>query len=260
MTSDTGATLVIDGTWNARDAATLTGLRPGVLLRSAGLSGLTASGRERLAELGVTDVIDLRSDAEVHRDGEDATGEGVRVHRLGITAGANLSAQGARTEAEAMEMFFAQAATPGWTEEFMASVYRHLVSDPDAIAALGTGLNLLAEDDRVVLVHCSAGKDRTGIFVALAASIAGADRDAIDEDFLYSNHAVGDQVSVAPPGIDPARLAPLLGVHLDSLDAARRTLLEQHGSLQGFLAAAGVSQQATDAIRARLAHSTLPDA
>lgn len=253
MAPDPSVTLMIDGTWNARDAATLTKLRPGVLLRTAGLGGLTASGRERLAELGVTDVIDLRSDAEVRRDGADATGEVIRVHRLGITAGANLTAQGARTEAEAMEMFFAQAATPGWTEEFMASVYRHLVSDPEAIAALGAGLNLLADPERVVLVHCSAGKDRTGIFVALAATIAGADQADIDADFLYSNHAISDQASVAPRGIDPERLAPLLGVHLDSLNAARAMLLEQHGSWEQFLAAAGVSHQARESIKDRLA-------
>ncbi|WP_158277110.1 tyrosine-protein phosphatase [Serinibacter arcticus] len=83
-----GVTLAIDGTWNDRDAAALGGVAPGVLLRSAALAGLTDAGRDRLTALGVTDVVDLRSDDEAARQGADAVPAGVTVHRLPIAPGA----------------------------------------------------------------------------------------------------------------------------------------------------------------------------
>lgn len=251
--------LTIEGTWNARDAATLTNLRPGVLYRSAGLPGLTDAGRAEFAALGITDVVDLRSDAEVASAGADAVPEGVRVHRLGITAGAQLAGKiDPDTDPQAMVAhFLSEASKPGWIESFMANVYVHLVTDPDAIRALGKGLNLIADPERVVLSHCSAGKDRTGVFTALAATIAGADEDAIDADFLYSNHYVDQQMASIPaiPGLDPETIRPMMGVQIEQLRSARSALVEHFGSLRGFLDAAEVSPQATEAIRSRLARA-----
>lgn len=255
MAPDPLVTLDIEGTWNARDAGSLTGLRPGVLFRTATLSGLSDAGRDRLRALGVTDVVDLRSDAEVAHNGADAPPEGVRVHRLAIAPGARLSGQDdSMTRADRQTQLIEQLRRPGAGEALMADVYRHIATDTDAVACLGEGLNLLADERRVLAVHCSAGKDRTGVFVAFAATIAGAAQGAIDTDFLYSNHAIEDQLAVVriAPGMTREMLAPFLGVSLDSLRAAQQAVQDTFGSLGGFLSAAGVSEQAADRIRARL--------
>ena len=66
----------------------------------------------------------------------------------------------------------------------VASFYlSYLVDRPDSIVA---SLRHIGEADGATLVHCAAGKDRTGTVVALALSVAGADRDAIVADYAAS--------------------------------------------------------------------------
>ena len=72
----------LSGAWNFRDVAETTGLAPGQLFRSSELSNLDDTGRLRLAELGVGDVADLRSHAELQRRGGGAVPDGVAVHHL----------------------------------------------------------------------------------------------------------------------------------------------------------------------------------
>lgn len=252
-----GVALTIDGTWNSRDAATLTGLAPGVMLRSAALAGLTDAGRSTLDELGVVDVVDLRAPFEVASSGKDAVGPQIAVHALPIAPGAQLAGQiGEQQDPSQIQGFIELLKEPGFAEEFMANLYREMVTDPTYVSALGSGLRVLAESDGAVLVHCSAGKDRTGVLVALAATLAGADRDAIEADFMYSNHAQGQQTRVIPPipGIDPSLLAPFMGVSLASLHAALQAI-ESGGGRDAFLAAAGVTPEHVGRLRERLTAS-----
>lgn len=249
-----GISLEVEGTWNDRDAASLTGVHPGVLLRSAALAGLDDAGRSRLRDLGVSDVIDLRSDGEAASQGFDAVPADVTVHRLPITPGGALAGQVAGGDPAAMERFAALISTPGWAHDLMVGIYREIVTSPEAVAQLGHGLRVIAQAEGAVVVHCSAGKDRTGVLVALAALLAGADRGAVEEDFLYSNHAAGAQRAVVPPipGVDPSAFAPLLGVHLESLRGALAAIEAEHGSLEAFADAAGVDAPTLDRLVSRL--------
>jgi len=72
----------LSGAWNFRDVAETAGLRPGRLFRSSELSNLDDAGRQALADLGITDVADLRSPAELARRGGGAVPEDVAVHNL----------------------------------------------------------------------------------------------------------------------------------------------------------------------------------
>ncbi|GMA31307.1 tyrosine-protein phosphatase [Litorihabitans aurantiacus] len=252
-----GLSLGIEGTWNARDAATLTGLRPGVLLRTAALVGLTETGRDRLVELGVTDVVDLRSDLEAENQGGDAVPPGVTVHRLPITPGGALAGQiaGRGSDPAAMARFVELVQRPGFAHDLMAEVYREIVTAPDAVAQLGRALTVLARAEGGVVVHCSAGKDRTGVLVALAALLAGADTAAVEADFAYSTHAAAAQRAVVPavPGIDPELLAPIFGVDVDSLRGALADVIERHGDLVAFARDAGLEADDLERLRSRLA-------
>lgn len=247
-----GVSLGIEGTWNDRDAASLAGIAPGVLLRTAGLAGLTEAGRTRLSELGVTDVVDLRSDEEAARQGADAVPPGVTVHRLPLTPGGALAGQLASgsSDPSAMAAFVERASLPGWADELMTSIYQEIVTSPEAVAQLGRGLRVIAEAEGAVVVHCSAGKDRTGVLVALAALLAGASSDAVEEDFLYSNHAAAAQRVVVPaiPGLDPAVLAPILGVNAVALRGALAAVVDAEGGVEAFARSAGLD----DATLARL--------
>ncbi|WP_108717458.1 tyrosine-protein phosphatase [Miniimonas sp. S16] len=248
--------LTIEGTWNARDAASLTGVAPRVLLRTAALQGLTDAGRSTLLELGVTDVVDLRSDPEVANQGGDAVPDGVAVHRLAISPGAALAGQigGAGPDPAVMAQFLELLRQPGWAQEFMVGIYREIVADAASAAQLGAGLRVIARAEGATVVHCSAGKDRTGVLVALACTVADVPAERIEQDFLWSNRASAAQAAVIPelPGLDPALLEPFLGVSIDGLRAAEQAVTDTYGGMDPFLAAVGVGGNDVERLRGRL--------
>ena len=121
-------------------------------------------------------------------------------------------------------------------------------------------------DDERVLAHCFAGKDRTGFTIAVVLEAAGVDRDAVMADYLASNAAVpelranivetirnrmSDNPEVAE--VAEARLTDaVLGVQEAYLDAAQRAIVEDFGSLDGYLEAAGVTRDDVARLRAVL--------
>jgi protein-tyrosine phosphatase len=121
-------------------------------------------------------------------------------------------------------------------------------------------------EGRPVLVHCFAGKDRTGFAVAVALEAAGVDRDAILTDYLRSNDAVStlrrhildtmgsrDGMTDEVMSFAESRLTDeVLGVREQYLVSARQVLDETHGGLAGFLDAAAVSDDDVTRLRSRL--------
>ncbi|WP_244930539.1 tyrosine-protein phosphatase [Nocardioides sp. W7] len=145
-------------------------VRRGVFFRANELR-LTHEDAASIAALGVTGVLDLRSQHEIdaHPDIEIPGAAWTHVDVLGIPMD-EISSLPDRTAAVAM----------------MERVYRGFVEDPATRAALGRVLTLLA-DDGVHLFHCSAGKDRTGWTAALLLHLAGVDDAVIEADYLLTN-------------------------------------------------------------------------
>lgn len=156
--------LSIPGLVNFRDtgglpAGTAT-TRHGVLFRSGNLAAIGAPGRERLRALGLRRIIDLRDDDEVRGEPTRLDGLGHETLRVPLFAGSAAS--------------FFQAE---WT---LASLYRGLVDDSaDRIVEVVRGVIT----SQPVLVHCTVGKDRTGVTVALTLAAAGVDEDAVVADY-----------------------------------------------------------------------------
>jgi len=82
---------------------------------------------------------------------------------------------------------------------FMTETYRRLPFDPGNKAVFKAGFEALAnaEDEDGFVVHCAAGKARTGIFCALLLTELGVDPEAVREDYLMTNTAV-DYDELAP--------------------------------------------------------------
>lgn len=254
----------LQGAWNFRDVADTTGvLRPGRLFRSGELSELGDDGRDELRRLGISDVADLRSRSEVVRHGPGLVPEGVDIHLLPIPdlPPDDLNPDGEAPHEHAFKRLFEEKpvgeSVSDAATRYMVEEYRRFPTYPGAREALHRVVSLLA-DGRTVLTHCFAGKDRTGFTVALVLEAAGVDRDAIVADFLTSNQAVPflrerildairrrTDVEVTPELIatTEARLSEeVLGVRAAYLDAARRTIDDNFGSLEGYLRSADIIQ------------------
>lgn len=269
--------MTLSGAWNFRDVAQTAGVAPGRLFRSSELSRLDDGGRRTLAELGVTDVADLRSPVEVQRRGAGAVPNGVAVHNLPFPEVSHTNQGGVshthEGEAAAPHETSWQKMMTEYSEEdpsvaaarWMTSEYERFPTLPGARRAVHRIITLLGAE-RPVLVHCFAGKDRTGFAVALACEAAGVPRDAIMADYLRSNDAIAplresiltsmrsrEGITDEVVSFAESRLTDeVLGVREDYLASARRVLDETHGSLAGFLDAAGVTSEDIARLRAQL--------
>jgi protein-tyrosine phosphatase len=246
----------LSGAWNFRDVAENTGIAPGRLFRSGELSRLDDAGRETLIAVGVTDVADLRSAPELDRHGKGLVPDGVTIHHLPFVE--TLASDADAPHEHAFQKMLTEKPEDESVSDaagrYMTEEYGRIARSPLAQRAVRKVVTLLGDDDRV-LAHCFAGKDRTGFTIAVVLEAAGVERDAIMADYLASNTAVPElrahivqtirnRMSETPEvaEVAEARLTEaVLGVQEAYLDAARSAIVEDFGSLDGYLEAAGVT-------------------
>jgi protein-tyrosine phosphatase len=262
----------LSGAWNFRDVAETAGLRPGRLFRSSELSHLDDAGRSALAALGVTDVADLRSPVEVQRRGAGAVPDGVEVHNLPFPEVSHHHDDEAADAQAPHESSWQKMMTEYSDEDPSVAAQRWMTSEYERFPILGGSRRAVRQivtllgAGRPVLVHCFAGKDRTGFAVAVALEAAGVQPDDILADYLRSNDAVGslrnailttmrsrEGVTDEVVSFAESRLTDeVLGVREQYLVSARRVLDETHGGLSGYLDAAGVTAEDVAQLRGQL--------
>ncbi|GAA2004637.1 tyrosine-protein phosphatase [Microbacterium ulmi] len=155
---------LVPGAVNLRDVGGLPAqegrTRAGVLYRAGQPGRLGASGRAALAGLRLRRVIDLRADEEIASAPSVFEGLGVTVQRVPLFLGS-------------VGSFFADDVS-------LSELYRHIVDDA-APAVVEVVRGIVA--DQPVLIQCTAGKDRTGVTVALTLAAAGVDEEAVVADY-----------------------------------------------------------------------------
>jgi len=136
-----------------------------------------------------------------------------------------------------------------------ASVYfSYVVDRPDSVVA---ALRAIGAASGAVLVHCAAGKDRTGTIVALALLLAGVDREAVVADYAASSdrvEGVVNRLMTSRTYVDNLRDRPLSS-HLSRPESMRALLdhVEQsYGGVAELLSRIGWTDEDTDRIRAKL--------
>jgi len=181
----------LEGAANARDVGGLPTEDGGKtvlgrLLRADNLQDLTAADIAKLTgELGLTTVVDLRSTAELHSEGpaplDDVATVEHRHHPV-------LPEQGLATDAVADVLLTrSERDRSRYPDNAVTGHYLGYLDDrPDQVV---DALRSVARAPGTALVHCAAGKDRTGVVVALALSVAGVRPDAIVADYA----ATGDR-------------------------------------------------------------------
>jgi protein tyrosine/serine phosphatase len=233
--------LPLVGAYNFRDLGgypTLDGrvTRWGQLFRSDTLSELTDDDLEVLREVGLTSVIDLRTNAELERTGRGLLGdEPIRHVHLPVVQDAGTS-QGAPSEAQ----------------EDLASRYLwYLDVGRDALVS---ALNMVGDPSSYPLVfHCAAGKDRTGVLAALVLDIVGVERNVIVEDYVLTASRMDLILSRLQGGADAeARVAEIPQFLLRAEAVTMQTFLDQlhenHGGARGWALTSGVRAESLDAM------------
>lgn len=215
--------------------------REGVFFRSDALHLLTDDGRNLLRDLKVATILDLRDDDEVRHAPSALDGLDLEVLRGNVLAGAlGASLQNLPT---------------------LAGLYRMILAQGGPVAAdLARSITRNAAAGRSTLVHCTAGKDRTGVMVALLLDAVGVDREVIVADYA------GTEANLAGEWLDGVKvLLGKLGVPLSeqvlavvggSPASAMRETLElldaDFGGGAGYLRRHGLADAELIALRAAL--------
>jgi protein tyrosine/serine phosphatase len=198
---------------------------------------LNGDGRDALLAHGVRTVIDLRNAAEAQRDPDPTFHERGVDYRLIPQQDDKLWQQPewvARTRAERDALVIDQRA-------------EHIAAMARAVANAAPG---------GVLIHCLAGKDRTGIAVALLLSLVGVSDAEIAADYALSEGSLAAEleVALAAAADDEARerLVRSYDARPETMLATLAHLQTRHGGAKAYLTRAGLSDADIDRIRARL--------
>jgi protein-tyrosine phosphatase len=134
----------------------------------------------------------------------------------------------------------------------------------DGAADIGQVMRRLSEGDEPALIHCSAGKDRTGVTVAVLMTLLGVPRDQVDREYVKSNEAADQQLerakareqsgaSIRITNFAPDVLRTMMGADASYLDAAFSAIDRQYGSFDAYTKnGLKITSQQIQALRARL--------
>jgi protein-tyrosine phosphatase len=266
--------LRLAGTTNTRDLGglpTTDGGRTvhGRVLRSDNLQTLTDDDVRRLVEeVRLREVVDLRTTAEILLEGRGPLRDVPSVIHRHFSL---LPERGHHTDVFAVEeddplpdlpqdwaetVLPRQAGEPDRAEPPAVRSYLGYLSDrADAVLA---ALRALAEPvDGASVVHCAAGKDRTGVVVALALAVAGVPHDEIVADYALTAEVIHDLVAklAASPTYAEDMERRDVASHTPRAETMERVLAlldQRHGGPLGWLDAHGFGPEDRAALRARL--------
>jgi len=168
-------------------------VRSGKLIRSDNLQDLTDADVRMLVERQrVATVVDLRTQVEVDSEGPSplAGDPRVTVHHLSLfpEAGHNTDVTAADNDGPVVLPWQNADTQVRERRSAVATYLRYLEDRPDSVVQ---ALRLIGQTEGATIVHCAAGKDRTGVVVALALDEVGVDRGAIVEDYARTAERLG---------------------------------------------------------------------
>ncbi len=252
--------LGLDGAPNFRDIGGYTTgdghhVRWGEVYRSNELSKLTAADAARVDSLHIATVVDLRTDEERSRAPSVWTHEPANVY---------LSPK--PTLAPVMHTILAEAGTPEGARSGLIEFYAHMPDDyRTEYAAM---FHRIAAGDLPMVVHCTAGKDRTGVAMALLLTAVGVPRETVVDDYALTEKlvppAAGAAKAPAPVGGAVPAASPLSQLPEESrralwrsdpqyIQSALDSMQHEYGSIDAYLERGlGLSRREIRAVRTNM--------
>jgi protein tyrosine/serine phosphatase len=250
--------LAFEGIDNFRDfggyAAGAGRLKAGLLYRSGHPARATDADLARLADLRLAVIVDLRRANERARDPARWSDFAAQVIENDL---------GQESLDEWSDFIAGSDLTEDSFRSYMLDYYRKAPFQRRHIDLYARYFRALADADGPVLVHCAAGKDRTGILCALTHHLAGVSEADIFEDYLLTNEP--ERLAARLPMIreviqtstgkvaSDAALMTAMRVEAEYLAQALGAMGEAHRSLDGYLdEALGLDAALRERIRGRL--------
>ena len=225
------------GCRNARDVGGLPTadgrtIREGVLIRSESLQYLTPHGVDAVRRSGVSRILDLRGDGEVATAPTPFTGTPLAVRQP-----------------------LQDPADPGHGQPTIVAACTWMLDRRPELFA-GAVKAIADEPDGAVVVHCHGGKDRTGMVVALALSIAGVPEDEIVADYFLTQERLApwldEQLAAEPDTALHPEMIEFRDTRAESLVAILRHLDEKYGGPEAYLRHGGLTTADLAKLRTRL--------
>lgn len=208
-------------------------IRTGALIRSDSHGKLTEDGVEAVASYGVTRIIDLRRETECVAQPSPFAGK--PLYR-------NLPVQDPADPDDGLHMT-------------LAEIYIRLLDRrPELYAAAAAAITDAPPGG--VVVHCAGGKDRTGLVIAMALTVAGVDRDVIATDYAVTELRLRDTNEQYLAGVaDEVRREQVRTLIATKPETMLKTLDHvdtSHGGVAAYLTKGGFDAAGQEALRRRL--------
>ena len=249
--------IVLQGVDNFRDfgdyAAGAGRLKKGLLFRAAHQAQATDDDLVAMAGLNLCTIVDLRRPNERQRDPSRRW--------AGFAAEVIDNDQGVTGEDPWHAFLRGSDLSVESIRGYLVDYYRRAPFAERHLDLFRRYFQALAAARGPVLIHCAAGKDRTGLLVALTHHVAGVTDDDLVDDYLLTNDEarfarrgpVFADLLEAELGRRPsdAAVRAAMGVEADYLAAAIAEMKARHGSLDGYLEQAiGLDAKGREAVRA----------
>ena len=253
--------LPLEGASNVRDLGgyrTADGrmVRWGVLYRANELGHLTPQDLTYLQQLGIKVVCDFRTEQERKR----------LPDRWPDSPAAEMISNpmdGQQSTLDAFQRTLMHDPQPAQIHQAMIRIYQDFAVE--GAPQYRNALQQIVRGRLPFLYHCTAGKDRTGVFSAILLLTLGVPRDVVQQDYLLSNdylltpetmermkHMMQAVMPDAPP-LSPEAMRALMGVDKSYLDAALAAIDARYGSFDRYRHdALGISDAEAKALQNKL--------
>jgi protein-tyrosine phosphatase len=235
--------VALEGAYNVRDIGGYPAdggrrTRWGVLYRSDSLHRLTPDSQQALLARGVRTIIDLR-------------------YRDELSSSPNVFAGSAAVAYRPLALYeLDDPAVTGYGPQDLDGIYRMIVdlAQPRLREVIGA----LAEPGALpALVHCTAGKDRTGVVIALVLSAVGVPRETIVDDYALSAETLGPllgelRADAARAGYDMDWYNRLLGAQPETIRLALEDLDRRYGGPAAYVRHIGVTAREIEQLQSSL--------
>ncbi len=226
--------LPIEGTYNVRDCGgylTSEGraVKWGVFFRADGLHRLTQEGQAALLGHGVQTIIDLRRSEELKTaPNVFANSDNVQYHHVSLLVDEEFNAE------------------PQRDPEPLVVMYRNILDERQR--QVYTTLSTFADTEGLPgLVHCTAGKDRTGLIVALLLALVGVPHEMIIADYALTSTYLGEgfmediKKRALQRGFTWEQYAPLVTCPPENMVQTLQHIDQTYGGVPSYLRHIGLS-------------------